>query len=151
MEFPSRNGLESVSPGLENSEAVTASGTPYFSCEDIEMSDSMPKLVIEEEKTISDLGSSPDFTSPLVTVTGQIRSGPEQIVCGSSIEDSGQDTGDLRPWNQSQESASSFNNVDETPMQEEEKEAVSYVNVKFTKKIACESPESTVEPSTHEI
>ncbi len=35
MDPPSRNGLESVSPGTKNLEADTVSGTPYLSCEDV--------------------------------------------------------------------------------------------------------------------
>ncbi len=122
MESPSKNGQESVNPGLDNSEAVSASGTVYFSCEDIEMSDSTLKLVIEEDKTISDLGSSPDFTGPVVTVTGQIRSVAMQTVCAGSIDESGQTTGDSRPSNPSQESASSLSNVDESPTDEGKEE-----------------------------
>ncbi|MCP3681868.1 MAG: hypothetical protein GY861_04185, partial [bacterium] len=64
------------------------SGTPYLSCEDIEMSDStMPKIH-------SDLGSFPEFTKRLVkglvSVTGQTKSGPETSiqVCVSTIESS---------------------------------------------------------------
>ncbi|MCP3682077.1 MAG: hypothetical protein GY861_05240, partial [bacterium] len=64
-----------VTPGTKFSEADTASGTPYLSCEDVEMSDSMPKLIIDE-KTHSDLGLFPEFVSPMVIVTAQIKSGP---------------------------------------------------------------------------
>ncbi|MCP3683999.1 MAG: hypothetical protein GY861_15060, partial [bacterium] len=109
-ESPSKNGLESVSPGTKVSEVGAASGTPYFSCEDVDMSE------FNMEKT--NLGLLPDFANSLVSVTGQTKSGPEAPIqiYGSGIGNGEQETGDSRPTKRSQESTSS----QEIPMDEEE-------------------------------
>ncbi|MCP3681539.1 MAG: hypothetical protein GY861_02520, partial [bacterium] len=87
-----------------------ASGTPYFSCEDVDMTD------FNMEKT--NLGLLPDFANTLVSVTGQTKSRPEALIqiCGSGIGNNGQETVDSRLIKRSQESASS----QEVPMEEGE-------------------------------
>ncbi len=121
-EFPSKNGLESGSPETEVSGAGVTSGTPYFSCEDVDMI-SMEKI---------NLGSFPDFANTLVSVAKQ-KFGPEASIqiCGNGIEYNKQGTADSRPTKRSQESDSSHKDLMEEAYEKNTRNQPSWLDKKI--------------------